>query len=86
MNLHGPLCAIIIQNRDKAIVPFIEAAKFCNQIGIGNHAGHDLNLDNLNFKQHIPGLLEFPSGTLYTRICLYLGLENTIKLYLRELE
>jgi pyridoxine 5-phosphate synthase len=83
----GPYAHDYIQNRDKAIVPFIEAAKFCNQIGIGINAGHDLNLQNLEFfKQNIPGLLEVSIGHALVKDCLYLGLENTIQLYRRRLE
>lgn len=83
----GPYAHDYPQNPMEAIKPFAEAAVFCNSIGIGINAGHDLNLDNLAcFKQHIPNLLEVSIGHALVRDCLYLGLENVIQLYLRRLE
>jgi pyridoxine 5-phosphate synthase len=74
------------KNREKAIAPFIEAAKVAHEVGLGINAGHDLDLNNLKyFAQHIPGLLEVSIGHALISDALYLGLENTIQLYLREL-
>ncbi len=73
-------------DREKAIRPFVEATEVANEIGLGLNAGHDLNLDNLKyFARHIPGLLEVSIGHALICDALYLGLENTIQLYLREL-
>lgn len=83
----GPYAHDFAADKQKAIAEFTAAANFCNQIGIGINAGHDLNLDNLKyFKQNIPGLLEVSIGHALVRDCLYYGLENTIQLYLRQLE
>ncbi len=83
----GPYAHDFSADKQKAIQSFSSAAKFCNDIGVGINAGHDLNLDNLKFfKQNIPNLLEVSIGHALVRDCLYLGLENTIQLYLRELE
>lgn len=83
----GPYAHDFSTDKQKAVQQFNGAAKFCNEIGIGINAGHDLNLDNLNFfKQNIPNLLEVSIGHALVRDCLYLGLENTVQLYLRELE
>lgn len=83
----GPYAHDFDKDKDAAIKDFVSAAHFCNQIGMGINAGHDLNLDNLKFfKQHIPGLLEVSIGHALVRDCLYYGLENTIQLYLRQLE
>jgi pyridoxine 5-phosphate synthase len=83
----GPYAHDYSKDRGGAIKEFIDAAKFCNEIGIGINAGHDLNLDNLRFfKKNIPGLLEVSIGHALVKDCLYLGLENTIQLYRRELE
>ncbi len=72
--------------KEKAIQVFANAAKFCNEIGIGINAGHDLNLDNLKFfKQNIPQLLEVSIGHALVKDCLYFGLENTVRMYKREL-
>ncbi|RLD60395.1 MAG: pyridoxine 5'-phosphate synthase [Bacteroidetes bacterium] len=73
-------------DREKAIAPFIEAAKVANSVGLGLNAGHDLDLDNLKyFAQNIPGLLEVSIGHALISDALYLGLENAVQLYLREL-
>jgi pyridoxine 5-phosphate synthase len=57
-----------------------------NSLGLGINAGHDLDLDNLRYlQQHIPGLLEVSIGHALICDALYLGLENTIQLYLKEL-
>lgn len=74
-------------NRDQAIAPYIETAKAALTVGLGINAGHDLNLDNLNFfKNNIPGLLEVSIGHALVCDSLYYGLQNTIRMYLRELE
>jgi pyridoxine 5-phosphate synthase len=74
------------KDRDAAILPFIEAAIAANELGIGLNAGHDLNLKNLKFfAQRIPGLLEVSIGHALICDALYLGLDNAIKMYLREL-
>lgn len=72
--------------KEKAIEPYVIAAQEAMQQGLGLNAGHDLNLDNLNyFVKNIPGLLEVSIGHALISDALYLGLENTIQLYLREL-
>ena len=46
-------------NKEKAIAPYIIAAAKANELGLGINAGHDLDLQNLQyFAQNIPGLLE----------------------------
>lgn len=75
-------------NADKqaAIHDFINAAKTANMLGLGINAGHDLNLNNLNyFKSNIPGLLEVSIGHALISDALYLGLENTVQLYKKQL-
>ncbi len=81
-----PYATLFIKNKKKAIDPFIKAAQVANQAGLGLNAGHDLNLDNLKyFAQNIPGLLEVSIGHALISDALYFGLENTIQMYLREL-
>lgn len=76
-----------IKNREAAIKDYVSAAKVAEQVGLGVNAGHDLSLENLRyFKQNIPNLLEVSIGHALICDALYLGLENTIQLYLRELE
>ncbi|MBU2652159.1 MAG: pyridoxine 5'-phosphate synthase [Bacteroidetes bacterium] len=73
-------------DRDKAISPFVEAAKVAVETGIGLNAGHDLDLENLRFfAQNIPGLLEVSIGHALISDALYFGLENAVQLYLKEL-
>lgn len=75
-------------NKDKemAIAPFVEAAKAAQKLGLGINAGHDLSLENLHyFAQNIPGLLEVSIGHALIADALYLGLENTVQLYKRQL-
>ncbi len=72
---------------EKAIAPFISSAKLAGELGLGLNAGHDLNLENLNyFYKNIPGLLEVSIGHALICDALYFGLENTIQLYLRQLK
>ncbi|MCQ2265226.1 MAG: pyridoxine 5'-phosphate synthase [Bacteroidales bacterium] len=70
-----------------AIADFIAAAKEAKKHGIGLNAGHDLSLANLKyFNRNIPGLLEVSIGHALICDALYLGLEKTIKSYLRQLK
>ena len=74
-------------DKQKAINPFSEAAKVALELGLGVNAGHDLNIENLKFfKQNVPGLLEVSIGHALISDALYLGLENTIQMYLRQLK
>ncbi len=74
------------KSKEKAIQPFIEAANVAATVGLGLNAGHDLSQENLRyFAENIPGLLEVSIGHALISDALYLGLENTIQLYLRQL-
>ena len=74
-------------DKEKAIAPYILAAKTADKLGIGINAGHDLDLHNLQyFAQNIPGLLEVSIGHALICDALYLGLENTIQRYLYQLK
>ena len=73
-------------NREKAIAPYIAAAKKANELGLGINAGHDLSLENIAyFAQNIPGLLEVSIGHALICESLYLGFENVIPMYLQRL-
>jgi pyridoxine 5-phosphate synthase len=73
-----------INDRERSIAPYIKAALKANEIGLGINAGHDLNLDNLKyFRENIPNLAEVSIGHALICDALYLGLENTIQMYLR---
>lgn len=74
------------ENKAQAIAPYTIAAHCAHQSGLGINAGHDLNLDNLSyFHKNIPNLAEVSIGHALICDALYLGLENTIQLYLRQL-
>ena len=78
--------ANFFNGREAAIEKYVKAAEEAVRQGLGINAGHDLNLDNLNyFYKNIPGLLEVSIGHALVCDALYLGLENTIQSYLREL-
>lgn len=75
------------QNKQQAIAPFIKAAQKAKELGLGLNAGHDLDLQNLQFfSQQIPSLAEVSIGHALISDALYLGFENTIQLYKRQLE
>ena len=74
------------RNAIEAAEPFIRAAEIARDAGLGLNAGHDLNLDNLRyFHQSIPWLEEVSIGHALISDALYLGLENTIRMYKRQL-
>jgi pyridoxine 5-phosphate synthase len=74
------------RDKEAAIKPFVEAAEVAGLVGLELNAGHDLSLDNLRyFADTIPGLLEVSIGHALICDALYLGLENTIQQYLRQL-
>jgi len=69
-----------------AAAPFVNAAKVAQSAGLGVNAGHDLNLDNLRFlHMNIPWLMEVSIGHALIADALYLGLENAIQMYKRQL-
>lgn len=75
------------RDKEAAVAPYAAAAKLANRLGLGLNAGHDLNLENLNyFYKNIPNLLEVSIGHALIADALYFGLENTVQLYLRQLK
>lgn len=75
------------ENREKAVLPYVAAAHKAHEVGLGINAGHDLDLHNLKyFAESIPGLLEVSIGHALISDALYLGLENTIQMYLKQLK
>lgn len=72
--------------REKALAPYRAAAIRAGELGLGLNAGHDLDLQNLQyFAQNIPGLDEVSIGHALISDAIYLGYENTIQLYKRQL-
>jgi pyridoxine 5-phosphate synthase len=69
-------------NKEGAVKPFVEAAKLASKLQIGINAGHDLNLENLNFfYKKVPNLLEVSIGHAIVCDSVYYGLKNTIHMY-----
>jgi pyridoxine 5-phosphate synthase len=74
------------KNKEDAIAPYKSAAEKAVELGLGLNAGHDLDLENLNyFKNEIKGLQEVSIGHALISDALYYGLEKTVQLYLKEL-
>lgn len=72
--------------KESAIAPYIKAAEKAKELGLGINAGHDLDLQNLGFfSKNIPWLDEVSIGHALICDAIYLGLENTIQLYKRQL-
>jgi pyridoxine 5-phosphate synthase len=83
----GPYAAAFVSSNEKAIKPYTDAANLAVQLGLGINAGHDLDLNNLAFfKQNLPQLDEVSIGHALISDALYLGLENTVRLYQRALQ
>lgn len=81
-----PYADLFPENPEEAVKNFSTAAERAHQLGLGINAGHDLSLLNLAyFKKHVPYLEEVSIGHALISDALYLGLENTIQLYKREL-
>lgn len=73
-------------DKEQAIFPYIHAAETAVELGMGLNAGHDLDLHNLKyFSQNLPSLLEVSIGHALICDSLYFGLENTIQMYLNQL-
>ena len=74
-------------DRESAIKPYIDTAEAAKACGIGLNAGHDLNLENLEyFIQRIPWTDEVSIGHAIICDALYMGLERTIHEYLTKVK
>ena len=77
----------MLGNKETGMAPFIRAANKANELGLGINAGHDLDLQNLEyFSKNIPHLLEVSIGHALICDAIYLGLENAVQLYKRQLK
>lgn len=77
----------LTNNKMDAARPYVEAATIAKELGLGLNAGHDLDLKNLKFlKQQIPWLDEVSIGHALICDALYLGFENAVQMYKRELK
>ena len=70
-------------NREEAVAPYLRTAQAAREAGLGVNAGHDLNLDNLEYLlKTIPWIDEVSIGHALICDALYLGLETTVHEYL----
>ncbi len=70
-----------------AVEIYADCARIATEMGLGVNAGHDLSLENIRyFKEQVPDLLEVSIGHALITEALYLGLESTIKKYLKLLK
>ena len=75
-----------IGSQQLAVAPYVTAATKAKELGLGINAGHDLDMQNLKyFKQNIPWLDEVSIGHALICDALYLGFENAVQLYKRQL-
>lgn len=82
-----PYAREFLVSKEIAIKPYVESARLAHELGLGINAGHDLDLHNLSFfHKNIPHLEEVSIGHALICDALYLGLENTIQLYLKQLQ
>lgn len=81
-----PYASMYGTDRTAAVISFVRAAEVARDAQMGINAGHDLDLSNLAWlHSNIPWLKEVSIGHALISDALYLGLENTIQMYLREL-
>ena len=83
----GPYAAGFRQNRAAAVAPYARAGRRAAELGLGVNAGHDLDLDNLQyFCREVPRVLEVSIGHALIADALYFGLQGTIRMYRRQLD
>ena len=71
----------------KIIENYAKSAQFAHELNLGINAGHDLSLENIEFfNKELPHLDEVSIGHALISEALYLGLENTIQMYLAKLK
>lgn len=74
------------ENLSQVTEKYSAAAKIASQLEIGINAGHDLNLDNLEFFcDHVKGVLEVSIGHALIADALKIGLSQAVKQYLKIL-
>lgn len=83
----GPYAENFVDNPEAAVAPYVHAGAIARSLGLGINAGHDLDLENLQyFCREVPDVLEVSIGHALIADALYSGLQNTIQLYLKQLQ
>ena len=74
-------------SKEDAVAPFLRTAEAARDCELGLNAGHDLNLENLEyFIRTIPWTDEVSIGHAVICDALYMGLEQTIQAYLSKVK
>lgn len=82
-----PYAVDYLKSPEEAVKDYVKAGQVAKELGLGVNAGHDLDLNNLKFlKESLPFMDEVSIGHALVCDALYLGLENTIQMYLRQLK
>ena len=78
----GTYAELFKKDKNLAIMDYVESSRYALDNGLEINAGHDLDLENLNFlKKSIPEIHEVSIGHALISDSLIYGLEKTIKLY-----
>lgn len=81
-----PYAANYKKDREKAIANYVRSSIEAKELGMMVNAGHDLNLQNLEYlSERIPFLHEVSIGHALVIDALYYGIQNTIDMYKRLL-
>lgn len=76
----------LLGKKAAAVADYVKAAEVAQEGGLVINAGHDLDRFNLGyFLSHIPYVAEVSIGHALICDAIYLGLENTIQLYKRQI-
>lgn len=79
-----PYASLYTKDPDAAVAPFVAAALEAQKLGLDVNAGHDLSLVNLAFfLDKIPFVKEVSIGHQLICDALYLGLQETVRRYLK---
>ena len=82
-----PYADMFPKDPEAAAADFIRTAEEARRCGLGLNAGHDLNLENLEFFiRKIPWTDEVSIGHAIISDALYMGLEQTIQAYLSKVK
>lgn len=82
-----PYAQMYPDSPEAAIADFLKTAETARECGLGLNAGHDLNLENLEFFiRTIPWTDEVSIGHAIICDALYMGLEQTIQAYLSKVK
>lgn len=75
-----------LHHKNTILNSYVSSAQKAKLLGLGINAGHDLDLHNLKaFNEAIPFLDEVSIGHALICDSIYLGYENTIQMYKRQL-